>query len=107
MTTPQSRHGGQSWLERAEASHPCELPLAYFRIVLNVDSPCLTNPPDTVGHPPNAENSASHMLSLKAQKPQGSNAITVAVSRENRMTNNIWAFSEPRGLMYFFISEVL
>jgi len=55
---------------------------------------------DTVGHPPNAKNSASHMLSLKVQKSQESNAITVAVSRENRMTNNIWAFSEPRGLMY-------
>ena len=67
----------------------------------------LTKGSDTVGHPPNAKNSASHMLSLKVQKSQESNAITVAVSRENRMTNNIWAFSEPRGLMYFFISEVL
>jgi len=45
--------------------------------------------PDTVGHPLNAENSASHMLSLKAQKSQESNAITVAVSRGNRMTNSI------------------
>jgi len=25
----------------------------------------ISNRPDTVGHPPNAENSASHMLSLK------------------------------------------
>jgi hypothetical protein len=49
----------------------------------------LDNRPDTVGHPPNAENSASHMLSLKTQKSQESNAITVALSRGNRMTNGI------------------
>ena len=48
----------------------------------------LTKGSDTVGHPPNAENSASHMLSLKAQKSRESNAVTVAVLRRNGMTNS-------------------
>jgi len=41
---------------------------------------------------PKCRNCASHMLSLKAQKSRESNAVTVAVSRGNRMTNSIRAF---------------
>jgi hypothetical protein len=35
------------------------------------------------------QHSASHMLSLKAQKSRESNAVTVAVWHEKRMTNSI------------------
>jgi H+/Cl- antiporter ClcA len=45
--------------------------------------------PDTVGQPPNTQNHASHLSSLKAQKPLESNAVTAAVSRGKRMTNSI------------------
>jgi hypothetical protein len=48
--------------------------------------------PDTVGHPPNAQNHASDMPSLKAQKSLESNAVTAAVSPGNRMTNSIRPF---------------
>jgi hypothetical protein len=41
---------------------------------------------------PSAENYASDMPSLKAQKSLESNAVTAAVSRGKRMTNSIRAF---------------
>jgi hypothetical protein len=49
----------------------------------------LENRGDTVGQPPNAENDASHLLSLQAQKSRESNAVTAAVVCGNRMTNSI------------------
>jgi hypothetical protein len=48
---------------------------------------------DTVGQPPNVENHASDMPSLKAPKSLESNAVTAAVSRGNRMTNSIRAIT--------------
>jgi hypothetical protein len=50
---------------------------------------CATKGRDTVGQPPNAENDASHLLSLQAQKSRESNAVTAAVVCGNRMTNSI------------------
>jgi hypothetical protein len=81
------------------------------RRVLRVIKTCLTKRPDTVGHPPQTDNSASHMLSLKAQKSRESNAVTVAVSRGNRMTNSIRPIFEPSlyviaGCKYRYINQL-
>src|SRR4029453_5440004 len=54
---------------------------------------CATKGRDTVGQPPNAENDASHLLSLQAQKSRESNAVTAAVVCGNRMTNSIPPFT--------------
>jgi hypothetical protein len=47
---------------------------------------------DTVGEPPNAENYASHMPSLKAQEQGESEVATAALSRGDRFANSIRSF---------------
>jgi hypothetical protein len=56
----------------------------------------LNNGGDTVGQPPNAENRASNVPALRAQKPLESNAVIAAMLHGKRMTNSIGGFSETK-----------
>src|SRR5262249_40864098 len=62
----------------------------------------LTKPPDTVGHPSNAEICVSHMSSWKAKKLRKPSQEKVLLELCSRMTNSIPPFCETERPPRFF-----